>query len=143
MAFTYRGVVVQFVACAFAIIAAVPAHAQSTQPSIGSSLADDQAAAPGDVVLVGVEMGESIFSVFHHDHSITGCAVTAPNAFQLQSQGDGETYDLVGKLAGIKPGDRVRIVGRKLKKTADAPRQFLVERVLQRFGSCRAERTIP
>jgi|HubBroStandDraft_5_1064220.scaffolds.fasta_scaffold16240_3 hypothetical protein len=143
MTFTNRGIAAQFAACALAVVAAASVAAQSAQQSIGSFVADDQAAAPGDIVLVGVEMGESIFSLFHRDHSITGCTVTMPNALQLQSRDDGKTYDLVGRLAGIKPGERVRIVGRKLKKTADAPRLFLVEKVSQSFGACTAEAAKP
>lgn len=117
MTLTYRRILAQIVACTFAAITAAPVSAQSAQPSPGSLTADD--------------------------HAITGCAVVVPNALQLRSQDDGKTYDLVGKLAGIKPGERIRVVGWKPKKTADAPRLFLVEKVSQSFGACMAEAAKP
>jgi hypothetical protein len=136
----YRRILAQIVACTFALITAVPVSAQSAQPSPGSFIADGQAVAAGvGTAMVGATTSARLFSAVPDDHAITGCAVIVPNALQLRSQDDGKTYELVGKLASIKPGERVRVVGWKPKMTADAPRLFLVEKVSQSFGACMAE----
>jgi hypothetical protein len=53
----------------------------------------------------------------------------------LISESDKQPYTLVGEVAGIKPGDRVRVSGKKGKEKS-AAREFLVEKVSRDFGPC-------
>jgi len=50
---------------------------------------------------------------------------------------------LSGQVADIKPSDRVRVSGKKEKKKAGAPQQFLVEKLSKDFGACTAQPATP
>lgn len=130
---------------AFALVLSTTASvtAQSNPPGfgdfqIGPSKGEVIGAAIG-IAAAGAGIGFGIYYVARRGRSITGCAVSSSSALQLHDQGDQQTYDLVGQLAGIKPGQRVRVVGRKQKKVPDAPRQFLVEKVSRDFGACKVQ----
>jgi hypothetical protein len=88
------------------------------------------------IVAVPVGIGFGVYFAVRHNHSLTGCAVSVANGFQLQSQGDRQAYALVGDTAGITSGERVRVSGKREKKSDGAPRQFLVEKLNKTYGSC-------
>jgi hypothetical protein len=88
------------------------------------------------VAAIGAGIGIGIFYAIHHGHSINGCALSGPSGLELQNRGDQQTYALIGEVAGIKPGDRVRVSGKKSKANSAATRQFLVEKVSRDFGPC-------
>jgi hypothetical protein len=90
------------------------------------------------IVAVTAAIGVGTFYAVRHNHAISGCAASGPNGLELQSKGDGTTYALVGELDGIKPGERVRVSGKKQKQRAGAPRQFLVEKLARDYGACTA-----
>jgi hypothetical protein len=48
------------------------------------------------------------------------------------------TYSLVGAVATIKPGDRVRVSGKKVKKSVGPTPQFLVDNLSKDYGACPA-----
>ncbi|HEY1903019.1 MAG TPA: hypothetical protein VGG56_11330 [Terracidiphilus sp.] len=54
----------------------------------------------------------------------------------MPNRGDQQTYSHLGETAGIKPGDRIRISGKKEKKNSGVPQQFLVEKLNKDYGSC-------
>lgn len=81
---------------------------------------------------------EAQSSVHHGHHSLRGCAVSGPNGLQLRNRGDQQTYALTGEVASIKPGEQVRVSGRKQKKSGAAPPQFLVDNLTKDYGSCTA-----
>lgn len=94
-----------------------------------------------DVVLVGVAVGAvgaaigvGVYYAVHHDHSVTGCAASGPNGLQLQTQ-DNQIYTLIGNIAAIRPGERVRASGKKRKSTG-ASQEFLVEKLSKDYGAC-------
>jgi len=99
----------------------------------------------GEVVgiLVGIGAGSAAIGVgvtyaVRHNHAIRGCAVAGANGLELESQGGGETYALVGLVDGIKPGERIRVSGKKQEKADGAVRQFLVEKPAKIDGACTA-----
>ena len=85
---------------------------------------------------VGVGIGLGVYFAVRHNHSLTGCAVSGANGLQLQSQSDQQIYALVGDIAGITSGERVRVSGKKEKRSDGVPRQFLVEKLNKTYGSC-------
>ena len=91
---------------------------------------------------VGVGIGLGVYFAVRQNHSLTGCAVAGANGLELQNRGDQQTYALIGQVADIKPGDRVRVSGKKEKKKASAPQQFLVEKLNKDFGACKAQLAI-
>jgi hypothetical protein len=90
------------------------------------------------VVAVGTVIGVGTYYAIRHNHAISGCAVSGADGLELQSRGDQKTWALVGELDGIKPGERVRVSGKKRKQVAGAPRQFLVEKLARDYGACTA-----
>jgi hypothetical protein len=99
----------------------------------------------GQVVLIGVGIaavgagiGVGVYYAVRHNRSLKGCTTSGPNGLQLLNQGDQQTYGLIGEVADIQSGERVRISGKKEKREAGVPPIFLVERVNKRYGSCAA-----
>jgi hypothetical protein len=90
------------------------------------------------LVAVGVGVGVGIYFAVHHGHALTGCAESGANGLELQGQGDRQTYALIGDIAAIKPGNRVRVAGKKEKRNAGGVQQFLVEKLAKDYGVCAA-----
>jgi hypothetical protein len=88
------------------------------------------------IAAVGAVVGVGIYYAVHHGHNLTGCALSGPGGPQLQSQGDQQPYLLIGNVAAIKSGERVRVSGKKSKQPSGAPRQFAVERLIRDYGAC-------
>jgi hypothetical protein len=89
------------------------------------------------LVAVGAGVGLGIYFAVHHGHTLTGCAASTPDGVELVTEGDRQTYSLIGDVAGIKAGDRVRVSGKK-KKDGGSSRRFLVEKPAKDFGACKA-----
>lgn len=83
-------------------------------------------------------IGIGVYIAFHHGRSIAGCTVAGANGLQLQSKGNQQTYALIGAVAAVKPGDRIRVSGKKEKQKTGDPQQFLVERLTRDYGPCAA-----
>jgi hypothetical protein len=56
----------------------------------------------------------------------------------LQRDGDQRTYALIGDVSAIKPGDRVRLSGKK-KMAAVGSQPFFVEKLSKDFSACKVE----
>jgi hypothetical protein len=88
------------------------------------------------VAAIGAGIGIGVYYAFHHGHSLNGCAVTGSDGLQLQNRGDGQTYSLSGEIAAIKPGERVRVKGKKVKNSSGATQHFVVENLSKDYGAC-------
>ncbi len=117
------------VVCALAVAAPRPADAQFVSTS--------------DVVWIGVAIGAigagigiGIYYAVHHNRSLTGCAVSAGGGLELQNKGDQQTYALVGAVSAIKPGERIRVSGKIVKKSPGPAQQFLVDHMAKDYGPC-------
>ncbi len=85
-------------------------------------------------VTAGITFG--IHAVVKHNHPVTGCARSGPDGLQLTNESDNHTYTLVGEVMSIKPGERVRVSGKKGKEKSAVTPQFLVEKVSRDLGPC-------
>jgi hypothetical protein len=101
-----------------------------------------------DVVWIGIAIGAigagigiGIYYAVHHGHSLKGCAISTSDGLQLQNEGDKQTYALVGEVAGIHPGERIRVSGKKAKAAAGATPQFIVEKIGKDYGACKVSST--
>ena len=130
----HRSVLAKVAVCALFVAATAPSTAQSSTP-IGGVTHSDAVWIGVAVAAIGVGVGIGIYYAVHHGHSLSGCAVSASDGLQLQNRGDGQTYTLSGEVAGIKPGDRVRVSGKKAKNTG-GPQQFVVEKLTKDYGVC-------
>lgn len=122
-----RTVLALAAACTMALTATHPANAQIVSKS-------EVAGVAAAIVGVGAAIGVGIYFAVHANHSASGCTVAAASGLQLQS--DQQTWSLVGSIAGIKPGERVRVSGKKQKQSGGAPRPFLVEKLAKDYGAC-------
>jgi hypothetical protein len=90
------------------------------------------------VVSAAVAVGVTLL-VIHYKHkksSITGCVTSAANAMSLTDEKDQRTYALSGDTAAIKPGDRMTLLGKQLKRK-DAAFVFESQKVGRDFGACK------
>ena len=117
----------------------------ATEPAAANSIPTKS-----DVVWIGVAVGAigagiglGIYFAVHHNASLTGCAASGANSLELQNNGDQQTYALVGAVSLIKPGERVRISGKRVKKSPGPTPQFLVEHLSKDFGPCLAKPATP
>ena len=124
---------------AYALLLAATATAQPQSGTIGGVTGGDAVAIGVAIAVIGAGIGFGVFYAVHHGHSLDGCAVSGANGLELQNRGDQQTYALVGDTAGIKPGERIRISGKKEKKSGGVHPQFLVEKLNKDFGACKAQ----
>lgn len=123
------------IVCALALTASQSATAQFTGP-IGGVTKSDVVWIGVAIGAIGAGIGIGIYYAIHHNHHLTGCAISGTNGLELQNKGDQETYALVGAVTGIKPGERIRVSGKRVKKSAGPTPQFLVEQLSKDFGPC-------
>jgi hypothetical protein len=97
------------------------------------------AAVGAGIAAVGATVGVGVYYGVHRSHMLTGCAVSGANGIEVQNHHDRHIYVLVGEVADIKPGDRVRVSGKKERESSEAPRQFLVEKLQRDYGACTVE----
>ena len=91
------------------------------------------------VAAIGAGIGIGIYAAVHHGHNLNGCTVSSANGLQLQNHGDGQTYSLSGDIAAIKPGEHIRVSGKKAKTSTGSARQFVVESLSKDYGACIVE----
>jgi hypothetical protein len=111
------------------------AGAQSGSLNIGPTSGQVIGVALG-IAAAGAGIGVGVYFLVRHDHSLTGCTSSGAHGLVLRSEGDGQSYDLAGVTANIRPGARVRVSGKKKAKQADGNRMFLVEKLPKDFGPC-------
>ncbi len=69
--------------------------------------------------------------------SVTGCVTSGANGMNITDEKDKQVYSLSGNTADIKPGDRMKLHGRKLKsKGADKTLVWEAKEVTKDFGVC-------
>lgn len=129
------GTLALFVIVAFVISATPPARAQLL-------ITHDAGKLVGITVgtaAIGAGIGIGVYAALRHNHTLTGCTSRGAGGLLLQSHDDQQTYAIVGEVSTIKPGERVRVSGKKSKQASDAPRQFLVEKLDKDFGVCQVK----
>jgi hypothetical protein len=67
--------------------------------------------------------------------SITGCVQTTGGSTQLTNESDKRTYALVDDVSNLKPGERFKLKGKKIKEK-DGTFSFRVKRVGHDYGAC-------
>jgi len=99
----------------------------------------------GEVIGAAVGVGAAIavvtvVAIEHGRHTLTGCVSTGPNGLLLRTS-DAKIYAIQGLAEGIKPGDKIKFHGSRVKKTKDAGgnRVFVVEQVRKDYGPCPTE----
>ena len=82
----------------------------------------------------------AIISSVQHRHKkilITGCVTAAENGMTLTDEEDNRSYTLSGETADLKPGDRMKLQGKKLKqKRSGKTPVWETSMVVADFGVC-------
>jgi len=107
-------------------------------PARANSLSDG----PRDVVIaiVAVTAGIAVLATFlilRHSSpksTITGCVKAEANGMSVTDEKDGLNYTLSGSTIGVKPGDRVRLKGKR--KDVGTTVGFEARTVTRDFGAC-------
>jgi hypothetical protein len=127
----WRGVLM--VVLCIALAAPAPAHAS------GGSFTD----LSRNIVLaiVGAAVGVVVVAVvaihYSKKRAITGCVNSAGSGMTVTDEKDKQIYALSGNTTGIKPGDRMKLQGKKVKsKGADHTVVWEAKAVAKDFGVC-------
>ena len=126
----WRGVLI----VVLSVVLAKPAEAQSGRigPSAGPIVAAIVAVAAAVVVVTVVVIHNS-----SKNRTITGCVNSEENGMSVRDEKDKRIYALSGNTAGIKPGDRITLQGKKVKsKGTDKTLVWEAKRVTKDFGAC-------
>lgn len=145
MLLSFRSATARIIVVALIASAGSPAQAAKPRPAAGNSQIVSNGQVAGVVIgiaAVGAGIGVGIYFAVRHNRSLTGCASSGQNGLQLQSEGDHQVYALIGDVATVKPGDRVRVSGKKRKSSGGA-QPFLVEKVSRDFGACKVQPAAP
>jgi hypothetical protein len=109
----------------------IPAKARGF-PSGGAIAGAIAGAAAALVIVTVVVIHES-----SKRRTITGCVHSEENGMSVVDEKDKRTYTLSGNTAGIKPGDRVTLQGKKIKpKGTDKTLTWEAKNVTKDFGVC-------
>jgi hypothetical protein len=130
------------IVCALAASTNAPASAQASTP-IGGVTKSDAVWIGVALGAIGAGIGIGIYYAVHHNSSLTGCAVSGANGLELMNKGDQRTYALVGAVTVIKPGESIRVSGKRVKKSSGPAPQFLVEHLSRDYGACPANTATP
>jgi hypothetical protein len=80
-----------------------------------------------------------VIVVVHYSkkRTITGCVSAGANGMTVTEEKSGQIYVLSGNVAGIKPGDRMKLQGKKIKPEApDKTLAWEARKVTKDFGVC-------
>ena len=96
--------------------------------------------------IVGVVVGAVavvaviVFVVIHYSkkRSVTGCVNSTENGMTIVDEKDKQVYKIFGSTLGVKPGDRMKLHGKKQKSNgSDKALLWETENVTKDFGVCR------
>ena len=79
-------------------------------------------------------------STLHHHRKkivVTGCVIAGDKGMTVTDEEDRKTYLLSGDMTGIKPGDRMKVEGKRTKtKSPDKTRVWEAKEVVKDLGVC-------
>jgi hypothetical protein len=113
----------------------VPAEAQTSFGPIGG-------VGTGTIVgvIVGVAAGVVVIAIvaihYSKKRTITGCVRPAQNGMTVNDEKDKLVYALSGDTAGVKPGQRMTLQGKKIKPKAGNPLAWDVRKIRTDYGVC-------
>ncbi len=68
--------------------------------------------------------------------TITGCVRPAQNGMTVNDEKDQRVYTLSGDTAGVKPGERMTLQGKKIQPNAGNPLGWEITKIRTDFGVC-------
>jgi hypothetical protein len=125
-----------FLIIALSFVLCMPAEAQEfgNLGQIGPSKGEIVGAIVGVVAAVAVVAIVAIH--YSKKRTITGCVKPAPNGMIVNDEKDKRVYALSGDTAGVKPGDRMTLQGKKIKPDAGNPLGWEITKIRTDYGVC-------
>jgi hypothetical protein len=99
----------------------------------------------GEHILIGIVAVAAAIAVvvtvvvihYSKKRAITGCVNSGASGMTVTDEKDKQIYTLSGNTTGIKPGDRMKLQGRKVKSTVpDKTLVWEAKEVTNDFGVC-------
>jgi hypothetical protein len=92
-------------------------------------------------VIVGVVAGVAVIAIvaihYSKKRTITGCVNSGENGMTVTDEKDKQIYALSGETTGIKPGDRMRLQGKKIKPKGVSQALFWdTKKIAKDLGVC-------
>ena len=126
----FRRAVVIALICVFASVAlSKPAKAESLQTAATQIVVA--------IVVIPIVLGATILYFALRAPRLTGCVVQAAEGLEILNEGDSQTYLLSGDTASLKVGDRIKVVGKKDKKSKAKLRPFTMTGLKKDYGACK------
>ena len=91
------------------------------------------------IVAVAVALVVGTILIIHYSkkRTITGCVSSGETGMTVADEKDKQIYALSGNIVGIKPGDRMKLQGKKVKpKSSDKTLVWETKQVKRDFGLC-------
>ena len=121
------------VICMVLLPANAPARASTDLNTQANEIADGILAVAATIVVVGV-----ILVVHYKPATVKGCVVSGPNGLELTNNSDKLTYELTGATSAIKPGEVIKVKGKKKHSKDSANPTFTVKALSKDYGACTA-----
>jgi hypothetical protein len=123
-----------FLIVVLSVALATPARAQS-----GGKIGPSNGTIVGAIVGVAAAVAVVIVVAIHYSkkRTITGCVNSTGSGMTVTDEKDKQIYTLSGNTTSIKPGDRMKLQGKKVKsKGADKTLVWEAKAVTKDFGVC-------
>lgn len=86
-------------------------------------------------VAVGAVVGVGLYLLLRKGPGITGCTVENAGGRQIRDEADQRTYTLSGRTAPLRSDERVRVFGKKQKRSS-TDSNFVVKKSSKPIGAC-------
>lgn len=116
------------------ILLAVFSFSASAQTDWGRIAGPSGAQVAGAAVGAGAVIGIVLYLTLHRP-SITGCIRSGDGTYTITDQNGQVSYAVVNADAGLKPGERVKLQGKK-KKDKSGNLTFRMKRIKHDYGPC-------
>jgi len=111
----------------------MPAEAQNS----GKIVSNGTIAGAVVAVVAGVVVIAIVAIHYSKKRTITGCVNSGAHGLTISDERDKRTYVLSGGTTGIKPGDRMKLQGKKVKSNRpDQPPEWETKQVAEDLGAC-------
>lgn len=111
-------------------------------PARASTLQTDSHEIVIGIVAVVAALVVVVVVAIHYSkkRAITGCVIPGENGMSVTDEKDRQVYELSGNTTGIKPGDRMKLHGKKAKsKGGDKTLVWEAKDVTKDFGVCQPQ----
>jgi uncharacterized protein YebE (UPF0316 family) len=123
----------------FSVVLIIALSLALTTPAHADKLTSDAHGIEAGIlgVIAGIVIVTVLAIHYSKKRSVTGCVASVDNGMTITDEKDKQIYALSGNTAGIKPGDRMMVKGKKAKHAGSGKSRVWEARdVSKDFGVC-------